>query len=284
VANVAWPAAAVGTTVVSVSWVGVGALRAEREEVLRVLRSLSAEEWAAPSACSGWTVHDVAAHLATTFHGVVTSYIVKALRSRDIERTNDDVVAERRDWPHEQVLDEYETWSRRILRVFATIQVPPLSRVPFPIADLGRYPLGIMADALVFDHHCHLRLDVLAPRGPVERPAPPAGEGHMRAVVAWMVTGLPQMSGDGLAWLDRPVALTLTGAAGGTWVVSPGPRGRAVVTAANGHGASAGAVVSSTTADFPLWATRRQPWREARVDVSGDEQLAARFLDSVRVF
>ena len=38
-------------------------LRAEREELIALLETLTPEEWATPSLCEGWTVRDVAAHL-----------------------------------------------------------------------------------------------------------------------------------------------------------------------------------------------------------------------------
>ncbi len=37
--------------------------RAEREDLLGLLRTLTPEQWRAPSLCAGWTVHDVVAHL-----------------------------------------------------------------------------------------------------------------------------------------------------------------------------------------------------------------------------
>lgn len=38
-------------------------MREERRALLDVLATLSPEQWSAPTACKGWTVHDVAAHL-----------------------------------------------------------------------------------------------------------------------------------------------------------------------------------------------------------------------------
>ena len=37
---------------------------AQRQDLVRLLESLSAEEWQRPSLCRGWTVRDVAAHVA----------------------------------------------------------------------------------------------------------------------------------------------------------------------------------------------------------------------------
>ena len=41
-------------------------LRSERLALVGVLEELAPDEWAAPSLCAGWTVQDVAAHLAWT--------------------------------------------------------------------------------------------------------------------------------------------------------------------------------------------------------------------------
>jgi uncharacterized protein (TIGR03083 family) len=37
--------------------------RAEREDLLELLEGLSPDEWREPSLCTGWTVHDVVAHV-----------------------------------------------------------------------------------------------------------------------------------------------------------------------------------------------------------------------------
>lgn len=39
-------------------------LRNERHALIELLETLSADQWATPSLCTGWTVQDVAAHLA----------------------------------------------------------------------------------------------------------------------------------------------------------------------------------------------------------------------------
>ncbi|SNR34721.1 maleylpyruvate isomerase family mycothiol-dependent enzyme [Blastococcus mobilis] len=41
----------------------LGLARAEREDLLALLESLSPQEWQQPSLCEGWTVHDVVAHV-----------------------------------------------------------------------------------------------------------------------------------------------------------------------------------------------------------------------------
>lgn len=41
-------------------------VRAEREALVGTLRELSADEWAHPSLCAGWTVREVAAHITAS--------------------------------------------------------------------------------------------------------------------------------------------------------------------------------------------------------------------------
>ena len=56
-------------------------LRAEREELIGFLEMLTEEEWATPSLCEGWTVRDVAAHLAVAPHVTPPHTLVGVLRA-----------------------------------------------------------------------------------------------------------------------------------------------------------------------------------------------------------
>jgi uncharacterized protein (TIGR03083 family) len=56
-------------------------LRAEREELIDLLETLTEEEWATPSLCEGWTVRDVAAHLAVAPHVTPPRTLVGVLRA-----------------------------------------------------------------------------------------------------------------------------------------------------------------------------------------------------------
>jgi hypothetical protein len=59
----------------------------------------------------------------------------------------------------------------------------PLRRVPIPLAELGRYPMQLLlAGAMVFDWHTHLRHDV-APA--LHRSAPASDDSR----VAWSWRG-----------------------------------------------------------------------------------------------
>jgi hypothetical protein len=56
------------------------------------------------------------------------------LRSKDLERTSDFFVDQRRDWAPAQTLAEYERWSARLLVMAGAISRTPLAAVRMPLA------------------------------------------------------------------------------------------------------------------------------------------------------
>lgn len=259
---------------------GLEALRAEREVVLEVARSLTAEEWAQPSDCAGWRVQDVVNHMANVFRNFVDpGALPPAEPGRGTEASQDAAVDACRDWSPERVLADYEDMSERGLESLAGLVTGPMKDNVIPLDDLGSHPLHRLANALAFDHFCHLRNDVLQPNGPIDRQPPPADELRVGAVLEWLLPGIPQMSPPALAAaLDRPVVVELTGLAAGTWTLQPGPD------VVDGAAPDAAATVRSPSTEFVIWATRRRPWREREVTVEGDTALAERVLDAIHVF
>ena len=255
------------------------ALRDERRAVLDLCRTLSDAQWDTPSDCAGWTVKDVISHMGAAFHGCFTPWLLKVMRSDSVERSNDDDVATRRAWEPSRVLREYESWGGRLMALVPLTQRPPVRAIPIPLGDVGRYPVGLLASAFVFDHHVHLRHDIASALG-VSLPRPDAT--HMAAVLEWLLAGLPQMCASALAWLDRPVALILTGDGGGAWTISPpGPGSRIRVDP--GRSPVAVAAITAPVDDFPIWGTTRRPWRDYGLALEGDGELATRFLDSLNL-
>ena len=51
----------------------------------------------------------------------------------------------------------------------------------------------------------------------------------------------------------------------------------------SGPAQDAAARITADADGFPVWATQRQPWRQAEVKIDGDDDLGSRFLDSMRV-
>ena len=262
---------------------GVEALRADREEVLAVARSLSEDEWAAPSDCAGWRVQDVVTHMAVVCQQIVEPGSVPMVPG-DVEAAQDQAVAQRKDWTPAQVLDDYEQRSAAVLEALAGLQAPPMADTPLPLDNLGTHPLHLLANAVAFDHFCHLRNDILRPNGPIDRPAPPADELRLEATMEWLLSGLPQMAPDALrAAVTEPLGLRLGGPGGGEWTLVPA-EGDGLVTVVEGVQPDVAATVTSTAAEFVVWGTQRRSWRERGVEVDGDEAYAGSVLDAIHVF
>ncbi|MFC5955029.1 maleylpyruvate isomerase family mycothiol-dependent enzyme [Streptomyces pratens] len=248
------------------------AFRTERAEMLRFCGELDDREWSAASNAAGWSVQDVVAHLGATCRSFFTPSMVTLMRMRDLERTNDVFVDQRRGQPVSRTLAEYERWSRMI-GVAARL---PLDRLRLPMAELGWFPGGLMiAGAMTFDHHTHLRHDIAPALG---RPVPGTDANRMATVLEWMFAVLRnQLRSAQPAWFAQPLTIELEGPGGGIWSVGPG----GVVT--GGPSDKPAAMITGRAIDFPEWATHRANWRRRDLRISGDADYAARFLDFVRV-
>ena len=145
----------------------LAAVRVGVDDALSVFESLSAEEWSRPSGCTGWRVQDVAAHMSSNFKETAdpSPSASEPLPPLPAERLMDLLVAPRLEWTPEQVLTELRTYARRLVEALDALQEPPLATSPLTLADLGTYEMHQLADAYAFDLYCHLRVDVLAPRG-----------------------------------------------------------------------------------------------------------------------
>jgi uncharacterized protein (TIGR03083 family) len=254
-------------------------LKADHAEVLAVIKSLSPEEWEAPSGCEGWRTKDLVAHLACTFRAVAEPGSLPPGVEGDLEATQEVGVAERKDWPADRVAAEYEELGSKAIEALTGLQAPGIGDTVIPLEDAGQYPLHMVANALAFDHYCHLRNDMLAPRGSVDRPAPPHDELRLGATMEWLLAGIPQMPGPAIAdAVTAPLTLELTGPGGGSWTIKPG------VEVVEGAAGDAAATVTSSAQDFVMWSTRRASWRESGVTIDGDKELAERGLDTIRLF
>ena len=261
----------------------LAAVRIGIDDALNVFESLSIDEWARPSGCTGWRVQDVAAHMSSNFKETAdpSPPPPDPLPPMPAERLMDLLVEPRREWTPEQVLTELRTYAPRLVQTLDALQEPPLATSPLTVADLGTYDMHQLADAYAFDVYCHLRVDVLAPRGPIERDLPPADDVRIGPAVGWMLAGLPQMQGDAFGFVDRPISLQLEGPGGGEWLIQPAGEDRLAVEAAAAD-ADAAAVVRSSADAFVVWGTKRADWRE-HTTLDGDVQLASRFLDTLNI-
>jgi hypothetical protein len=188
------------------------------------------------------------------------------------------MVDARRSWPTVRVLGEFERWSRLVASITSVSGRGPVGGIGIPFGNLGRYPTWMLASTLVFDWHTHLHHDIAPALG---KPPRPPDECQLAATLEWMLAGLQQMNRPDMRWVDRPVTLTLKGLAGGSWDIEPAGGGLLSVTPATGR--SAAAEIVGDSIDFPAWATTRVPWRDADLEITGDHDYAARFLDAVNI-
>ena len=258
---------------------GVQASRALVAEYTEVIASLTESEWALPSRCAGWRVKDLVAHTGSAFRGLVDPPPVgEPDPDMTAEHAMDLLVDDRRSWSVDEVRDEFVNFAEPALGVLAAMQDEPLASQEAAIHDLGSYPLAALADAFAFDLYCQLRVDLLAPEGPVVRPLPPIAGETLRPGVGWMLLGWPQMCAEVRPLLDRPLGLRLEGPGGGEFTVTPGDP---LPIVHEGIRLPA-AVISSSAADFVPWGTKRSDWRES-VLIEGDRDYGASILDALNI-
>lgn len=251
------------------------AFRAQRADVLAFCESLGPADWRMNSLAPGWSITDVVAHMGSGCHAMFSRQAAKLMRGDDIERVNEDLVAARRDRTPAEVLAEYRRWSGVFGAVVPRAVRTALGRVQMPLAELGRFPAKLLPSALVFDHHTHLSFD-MAPA--LDRSVGDIDANRMVTVLEWMTAVLAnQLAAARPAWLDRPLALTLTGAGGGSWRVEPSGA------LTPGHTEPAAAQIRAVASEFPEWGTTRAKWRDRDVSITGDVDYGATFLDAVNI-
>ena len=259
----------------------IGALRAETQAVLQFCAGLSPEEWNAPSRAAGWRVRDVIAHLGSSCRLMFSLQMLEVLRTQQVERFHDKLVAERDARSPNDLLTEYRTWSSRVAKLLSVSIRRPLGSLPVRIGELGWYPTRLLPSAMTFDAHTHLRHDIALA---LDRPVPPTDDQRMTCVVEWLLALLEKLNAESRTWLDRPVLVSLTGSGGGAWRLEPAGGGRLQIQPHMAERAGdAAAAISGASADFPIWTTRRTSWRDCSLTLDGDTAYASRFLDTVHL-
>jgi uncharacterized protein (TIGR03083 family) len=260
----------------------VTALDAEQARALELFNSLTAQEWAAPSDCAGWRVQDVAAHMGAVFHAIADPGSIDGGSSPDVEANAEVPVGARRDWTSAEVVADYAEWSAKGREALVALQGPGVGTTVVPLANLGSHPLHLLANALVFDHYCHLRWDIAAPNGPIARELP-QDAAVLTETMTWMLAGLPQMCTHALSVVDRPVTLLFDGPGGGEWSLQPPTEAGELTSVVPSRDDSPAAVVRSTAHQFVCWGTKRRDWRSMDVTIEGDQGYAAGVLDAFNV-
>ncbi|MCX4451132.1 maleylpyruvate isomerase family mycothiol-dependent enzyme [Streptomyces sp. NBC_01789] len=94
-------------------------VHAERAALIDDLARLDDGQWAQPSLCVGWTVHDVAAHLVDTARTTRLGFVVGLVKERfDFDRQN------ARGVERERGASPQDTW-QRLRRVASRTSTPP---------------------------------------------------------------------------------------------------------------------------------------------------------------
>jgi uncharacterized protein (TIGR03083 family) len=265
-----------------VSQAGLNAVRLAVDEVKSVITTLTDEEWAMPSGCVGWSVKDLVAHMSSNYKEIVSpSPPPDEPINLPAERMMDLLVEPRKHWSNTEIRDEYLAYCDGALAALAALQDEPMASTMVPLADLGTYSLHQYADAFAFDHYCHLRVDLLAPSGPIRRNVPEADAARIGPAVGWMLAGIPQMQPGLEQSLTAPISLVLTGPGGGTWRLAADGEGGAI-TVTEGVAGDEAAEVSSNGHSFVIWGTAREPWRE-HCSVTGDTAVAETFFDALNI-
>lgn len=269
----------------SVSREGLESLQVCWSDWRNVVTHLAEDDWSKPSACPGWTVKDLVAHIGSNLKEVV-----EPSRSDDpatppahlpAEAAMDHLVDQRSEWSVDAVLAELVDYEEVFFRAVEVMQDEPLASRRLQMRDLGHYEFHQFAEAFAFDLYCHLRNDLLAPRGPIEQRVPPPDEVRLRGVLGWMFAGLPQMNAERLSFVDRAVQLELTEPGGGTWTVQPRPDDQ-LLSVAQGSADRAVVRITSPSDAFVRWATGREDWRSS-CQLVGDREFAIRFLNALQI-
>jgi uncharacterized protein (TIGR03083 family) len=260
---------------------GLAAARQSNAQLAGIVPLVDDDQWELPSACAGWRVIDVLAHLGALAYESVCPPEPDPTWPKIRERYHDLRVNERRGWTHAEVIDEWQRYAPQQLDLLEAGQEPPHATEPITVTGLGVYPRHLLANTTAFNVLCHLRFDMLAPRGPLPFTAPEPTDELVAPAVEFMLAGLPQMQGPELdATVRDPLVLDLTGPGATITTVLPvDGSGRRLSVVPGSHGAT---TIHSAAVDFIAWGTTRTPWRDY-CTITGDESAAAPFLDCLNI-
>jgi uncharacterized protein (TIGR03083 family) len=260
----------------------VDAVRIIHGHFREVLTGLTEDDWSKPSACEGWRVQDLLAHVTSNQKEFVdpTPAPDQPVPTMTAEEAMEALVAPRKDWTVDELLAEYDRYADAWFGVLDGMQQEPTASTLGPLADLGIYPMHMVANAFAFDHYCHLRVDLLAPTGPIHADIADATDDEVRPGIEWMLAGIPQMQPGVLPpVITRPIGLRLTGPGGGEWTIRSTGSDIEVI---DGLTVDAAATIESSAHDFVRWGTQRCDWRDSCA-VEGDAAYAAVVLDTLNI-
>ena len=265
-----------GTVDTTMSEQAIVPMETECTNVRQLIRSLSPEEWAAPSGCAGWRVQDVVVHMACVFHAIAEPGTIEQSGTDDAEANAEAAVQARRDLTPDEAIAEYETW--------AATGTAGAARP----AGAGRRARPSCRSATSASSRCTCwptpwcstttaTCATTSARRSSGPPTLPQDAGSLDATLEWMWAGLPQMCAEQLAGCDTGVNIVLDGPGGGSWQVRPGEDAWTVEPGTDPDLPTA----RSTAHDFVSWGTQRVGWRDAGVQL--DDERAAATLDAINI-
>jgi uncharacterized protein (TIGR03083 family) len=194
----------------------VGLATTEYRRLVPLLRSLAPGDWRRPTACEGWTVHDMVAHLlgAAESNASIPESVRQLLRGRRwarverrplVDGINEIQIADRRHLRPEELTARLEQIADRAVRGRRRTPAPVRRvRVPAPLG--GSITMGELVDVIYTRDQWMHRIDVARATGrDLELTAD-----HDGRIVADLVRDWALAHGE-------PVMLELTGPAGGTF-------------------------------------------------------------------
>jgi uncharacterized protein (TIGR03083 family) len=230
----------------------IDALQADRDALLAICKGLDADDYAASSGCTGWSVKDVITHMGALFQLVVDPSALPDAEGLPTERAQDVFVENRRSWTPEEVVADYEKASAEAIERLAGLAGQEFE---LDLGDLGTYPAGLLLNAYATDHYLHIRADLHAPRGPLTTPTPPSDEFHLEPVLDWFEAAIPQQNPRLMDELTGAVEVRLHG----------------VVARSFSIGRTEPTTRLACDANAFTWAlTQRMTWEDAGIEVSGD--------------
>jgi uncharacterized protein (TIGR03083 family) len=228
----------------------IEALRADRDVLIELCEGLATADWARSSACAGWSVQDLVAHMGCLFWLVVDPSALPDTGELPTEDAQEQCVQARRSWTAAQVLDDYATVSAKALDALVGLEALDME---VPLGDLGTYHASVLPNAYTFDHYTHIRADLCAPRGPLPN-GPGADELHLVPTIDWIVAAAPQQNATALGALNGVIEISVHGLGARTFTLGSG---------------DARARVECSGHDLVLWATQRATWGELDVEATG---------------
>ncbi len=257
------------------------------EHLIEALGSLEPQEWDAPTACPGWSVHDLAAHILGGYVSQLSIGRDGYQRSWIVTDEWDDLV---------RALNELnEEWVRAMGRMSPRLMIEMLKSTgelanqylqsldPHEIGPVVGWASPQPAPAWLhiareYTEYWHHQQQIREAVGRALLTDP-----HWFApVLATFVHGVPRAYSDVAAPIGTAVRVTISGASGGVWLVGRGDSAWALY-----EDATMVPVAHITIDEVDAWKVFTKGTNgtdvEARVVIEGDRELGSKVLNTVSI-